>query len=127
MEITIGGDTVKIDISRVKGDAEAALEQYLQGEPVEFDHPVDLGDLSPFNRKILEEVRKIPYGETRTYQEVADMFGNPGAVQAIGQACKNNPVPIIIPCHRVVAEDGIGGYKYGEDVKRALLEMEDAL
>ncbi len=127
MEITINDGTVKIDISRVEGNAEAALERYLQGEPVEFDHDVDLGDLSPFNRQILEEIRDIPYGETRTYQEIADAFGNPGAVRAIGQACKNNPVPIIIPCHRVVEEDGIGGYKYGEDVKRALLEMEDAL
>ncbi|MDY6761770.1 MAG: methylated-DNA--[protein]-cysteine S-methyltransferase [Candidatus Nanohaloarchaea archaeon] len=127
MEVEINDGKVKIDVDRVEGNVEAALEQYLQGEPVVFDHEVDLQDLSPFNRKILEEIREIPYGETRTYGEVAEAFGNEGAVRAVAQVCADNPVPIIIPCHRVVAEDGLGGYKHGEDVKRALLEMEGAL
>ena len=66
----------------------------------------------------------IPYGQTRSYTAVAAHIGRRDAARAVANACNANPVPLVIPCHRVVAEDGIGGYAYGEDVKRHLLELE---
>ncbi|MDY6769103.1 MAG: methylated-DNA--[protein]-cysteine S-methyltransferase [Candidatus Nanohaloarchaea archaeon] len=127
MEFTIEGTAVTIERDRVRGNVEQELEQYLDGEPVTFDVDIDLADRSPFQRQVLQALRDIPYGETRTYKEIAEAIGNPGATQAVAQACKMNPAPVIIPCHRVVAEDGLGGYAYGEDVKQALLELEGAL
>jgi methylated-DNA-[protein]-cysteine S-methyltransferase len=104
--------------------------RYFAGEIADFsDYEVDLSDLTEFQRTVLEEVRKIPYGETRTYQELACRIGNEGAARAVGGAVAKNPYPIIIPCHRVVSSSGIGGFcgeTCGEKVelKRKMLEME---
>ncbi|MDY6769372.1 MAG: methylated-DNA--[protein]-cysteine S-methyltransferase [Candidatus Nanohaloarchaea archaeon] len=124
MQVDINGHTVTIADDRVRGSFQEQLQRYLAGEAVTFDHEIDLDDLSPFTSDILERVRAIPYGETRTYGDIAAAMGSPGAARAVAQACNQNPVPIVVPCHRVVAEDGLGGYRHGEDVKRALLELE---
>ena len=83
-----------------------------------------LQHLTPFQRLVLREVMKIPYGKTITYSQLARQIGHPGAVRAVGNALAKNPAPVIIPCHRVVAKNGLGGFSYGVDVKKQLLELE---
>jgi len=99
------------------------LERYFQGEVIDFSPACDISYLSPFEQKVLEETRKIKYGKTITYSELAEKTGS-RAVRAVGNALGKNPVPIIIPCHRVVAKKGIGGYSEGIDIKTTLLELE---
>lgn len=87
--------------------------------------PVDLSSISSFRRKVLEKCAEIPVGEIRPYGWIAREIGNPGAVRAVGTALGQNPVPVLIPCHRVVRTDGrIGSYAYGSPMKRRLLEHE---
>jgi len=98
------------------------LEAYFNGETIDFSvYPVRI-DASEFVTKVLKEVRKIPYGETITYKELAERVGS--SPRAVGQALKKNPVPIIVPCHRVVAKNGLGGFSSGVEVKRKLLKLE---
>jgi methylated-DNA-[protein]-cysteine S-methyltransferase len=90
---------------------------------------VDLSRVPPFNRRVYDLVRAIPPGRTRTYGEVAAELGEPGAAQAVGQAMGHNPVPIVVPCHRVVASGGrLGGFsaRGGNQTKRRMLEIEGA-
>ena len=94
-----------------------------------FGGPVDLSLVGPFERRVLEQLRRIPKGQVRTYRDIAREIGQPGATRAVGNACAKNPVPLIIPCHRVVRSDGgLGGYSLrgGVAVKRKLLEQEGA-
>lgn len=94
-----------------------------------FEGPVDLSLVGPFERRVLEQLRRIPKGQMRTYRDIAREIGQPGATRAVGNACAKNPVPLIIPCHRVVRSDGgLGGYSLrgGVAVKRKLLEQEGA-
>ena len=102
------------------------LDEYFAGERSRFTAPVDLdGVTAPFRRRVLETLRDdVGYGETVAYGELAAMAGRPGAARAVGSAMATNPVPILIPCHRVVAADGIGGYGCGLDRKRTLLALE---
>lgn len=87
--------------------------------------PIDLSDLGPFDRAVLEKAREIPPGEVRTYAWIAREIGRPGAVRAVGTALGQNPVPFLIPCHRVVRSDlSLGGYAFGPDLKRRLLAAE---
>lgn len=87
--------------------------------------PVDLSSIGEFQRKVLEKCAEIPPGEIRSYGWIAREVGNPGAVRAVGTALGRNPVPVLIPCHRVVRADGrIGNYAYGSPMKRELLEHE---
>jgi methylated-DNA-[protein]-cysteine S-methyltransferase len=84
---------------------------YLHGESKRIDIDVDLSGITPFQRRVLEETRKVPRGEVSTYAEIARRIGNPKAVRAVGQALRRNPVPIVVPCHRVISSDGsLGGY-----------------
>ncbi|TAN44463.1 MAG: methylated-DNA--[protein]-cysteine S-methyltransferase [Candidatus Methanoperedens sp.] len=99
------------------------LEEYFRGERTEFSCEVDLSNLSDFVRRVLEETRKIKYGTVVTYSDLSRRIGS-NAVRAVGGALGRNPVPIIIPCHRVVAKNGIGGYSCGVDMKIKLLELE---
>ena len=99
------------------------LERYFNGEKIGFSCEIDISNLSPFTQKVLCETRKIEYGRTITYSDLARRIGCRGA-RAIGRALASNPVPIIIPCHRVVAKNGIGGYSGGVDIKTRLLELE---
>lgn len=100
------------------------LEEYFAGERHQFD--LDLApDATPFQAQVLEALQHIPYGETRSYQDVAVAVGNPKAVRAVGGANGNNPIPIVIPCHRVVGSDGsLTGFGGGLDSKRFLLDLE---
>ena len=78
-----------------------------------------------FQQRVWQELQKIPRGSTRTYADVARRIGRPTAARAVARACATNPVAIVVPCHRVVREDGaLGGYAWGADRKRALLELE---
>ena len=99
------------------------LEEYFMGERREFSCEVDLTSQSDFTRRVLEETRKIAYGTTITYSELARRLGS-SAVRAVGGALSRNPVPIIIPCHRVVAKNSIGGFSCGVDMKIKLIEFE---
>ena len=99
------------------------LEEYFRGERTEFSCEIDLSGLSDFTRQVLDETRKIKYGTTITYSELAHRIGSK-AVRAVGGALSRNPVPIIVPCHRVVSKNGLGGYSAGVDVKKKLLELE---
>jgi methylated-DNA-[protein]-cysteine S-methyltransferase len=106
-------------------DVSYELKWYFKGEKIDFSCDVDLSRLSPFAQKVLEETRKIGYGKTITYSELAKNIGCKGA-RAVGRALAKNPIPIIIPCHRVVAKHGIGGYSAGLDIKTRLLKLEKA-
>ena len=105
------------------------LEDYFEGRRQEFDVPVDWSLTSPgFRSRALQAVARIPYGKTQTYAEVAKSAGNPRAFRAAGTACGVNPIPLIVPCHRVVQSGGgIGNYGGGPEMKRGLLELEGAL
>lgn len=104
--------------------------RYLSGEKVDFSsYDLDLSDLTSFQKAVLEETRKIPYGQTITYGQLAIRIGKKGAAMAVGHALSKNPYPIIIPCHRVVSSCGIGGYcaqTEGKmiETKKRLLEIE---
>lgn len=102
----------------------AQLREYLAGQRRRFELALDLRGTA-FQRAVWEALRDIPYGETRTYGEVAEAAGNGRAVRAAGAACGANPVAIVVPCHRVVASGGgLGGYSGGLELKRRLIELE---
>jgi AraC family transcriptional regulator, regulatory protein of adaptative response / methylated-DNA-[protein]-cysteine methyltransferase len=106
------------------GSAIAAILAYLEGSAPHLDLPVDIR-ATAFQRRVWEELRRIPYGETRSYAEIAQAVGAPAAVRAVGRACATNPVALIVPCHRVVRGDGsLSGYRWGLARKQALLERE---
>ncbi len=102
------------------------LNAYLNGKLTRFTVRLDLRR-EGFARKALQRVKAIPYGKTRTYGEIAAALGNPNAARAVGGANGSNPIPIFIPCHRVVAAGGLGGYGGGIEMKRALLKLEGAI
>jgi methylated-DNA-[protein]-cysteine S-methyltransferase len=119
-------------VGTVRDDAALAkvrdqVTRYLDGEPVTFTVPLDLSGVAPFFRRVLEACLMIPRGETRSYAWLAAQAGSPAAVRATGQAMARNPIPLIIPCHRVVGSDGgLHGYGGGLEMKRRLLGMEGA-
>lgn len=101
------------------------LRIYFGGHKADFPDELDLSRATAFQRKVWEVTRLIPYGKTRTYGWVANQIGQPKAMRAVGQALSRNPLPIIIPCHRVIASDGkLGGFTGGLDMKRSLLSLE---
>lgn len=103
------------------------LDDLIAGRTRAFDGPLDLVLARGFSRSVVERLREIPYGETRSYAEVAAAAGSPRAVRAVGTACRRNPLPIAIPCHRVVRSDGaLGQYVGGIEAKRRLLDIEAA-
>jgi len=105
------------------------LEEYFEGKRDHFDVPVDWSLTSAgFRSRALHAVARIPYGRTKTYAEIAKAAGNDRAFRAAGTACGRNPIPLIVPCHRVVQSGGgIGNYGGGPEMKRALLDLEGAL
>ena len=106
-------------------DLQERLQAYFSGLRVDFPDELDLSGATPFQRQVWQAARHIPYGATRSYQWVASHIGKPGAARAVGQALGKNPLPIIVPCHRVVASSGeLGGFTGGIEVKKQLLEME---
>jgi methylated-DNA-[protein]-cysteine S-methyltransferase len=101
------------------------LAEYFQGKRRRFEFPVDLRGITGFQRRVLQAARRIPFGESCCYGDVAKRVGHPNAQRAVGSALGKNPVAIVIPCHRVVASGGrIGGYTGGLDIKRTLMEIE---
>ena len=101
------------------------LDEYFTGRRHDFQTPVDLQLITGFRREVLDLLPSIPYGQTRSYADLAAQAGRPTAVRAVGSACGHNPVPIVVPCHRVVRSDGsLGGYLGGLAAKQALLTLE---
>ena len=137
-----GAEITKSRIARNSGGQEAStpppriaeiigrVQRHLRGELQDFrDVAVDLGGAEPFSRRVYEAAREILAGQTRTYGELASILGEPNAAQAVGQALGNNPIPLIIPCHRVLAAAGkLGGFSAhgGQTTKTRLLEIEGA-
>jgi methylated-DNA-[protein]-cysteine S-methyltransferase len=106
------------------------LDEYLRGERKAFHLPIDWSLLRPFQIQVLQIVFTIPYGSTRTYGEIAHDIGNPNAARAVGRANATNPMPLVIPCHRVIGSDGkLRGYGGGEGLstKEWLLQLEGAV
>jgi AraC family transcriptional regulator of adaptative response/methylated-DNA-[protein]-cysteine methyltransferase len=101
-----------------------AIVHHLAGTNPNLDLPTDVA-ATAFQRRVWEELRTIPPGTTRTYSEVARSIGRPSATRAVARACATNPASIVVPCHRVVRRDGaLGGYRWGLDRKKSLLERE---
>ena len=104
----------------------AEVLAHLSGHKPHLDLPTDV-QATAFQRRVWEELRHIPYGTTRTYTQVARAIGKPAAVRAVARACATNPVSVVVPCHRVVRQDGnLAGYRWGISRKQALLEHEAA-
>jgi O-6-methylguanine DNA methyltransferase len=106
-------------------EAQNQLDAYFAGKRRTFELELDLRG-TPFQRKVWNELLRIPYGETRSYKQVAEAIGHPLAVRAVGMANHHNPVSIIVPCHRVIGSDGrLTGYGGGLHIKTYLLELEE--
>jgi methylated-DNA-[protein]-cysteine S-methyltransferase len=106
-------------------EARRELDLYFEGKLTEFDLPLDWQLSRDFRRRALRAIDRIPYGKTRSYTEIARSAGNERAVRAAGSACGSNPIPIVVPCHRVLRTGGgLGGYGGGLPMKQALLELE---
>ena len=104
---------------------ESELREYFAGKRETFDVPIKFAG-TEFQESVWKVIASIPFGKTISYGEIGDRIKKPNAARAIGNACGNNPIPIIVPCHRVLASDGkLGGYSSGLDNKRALLDLEN--
>ncbi len=104
--------------------ASKQLLEYFRGKRKSFDFKIDLRKTGFYRKALLQGVSKIPYGETRSYGDIAKKVGSPRAARAVGTANSTNPLPFVIPCHRVVASNGLGGYGGGLPMKRKLLRLE---
>jgi methylated-DNA-[protein]-cysteine S-methyltransferase len=121
-------DGLSEDIALLKGPFKNELDAYFNGDLKEFNQKIKFVSGTDFERKAWLALREIPYGETRPYKWLAERIGSPKAVRAVGRALKKNPLPIILPCHRVIASDGsIGGFSCGIEIKKWLLRHEGAL
>lgn len=104
--------------------AACQLQEYLRGDRQDFSLPLALQG-TPFQQRVWQALLQIPYGQTRTYGQIAQMIGSPKACRAVGMANHNNPVAIVVPCHRVIGADGsLTGYSAGVSLKKKLLELE---
>lgn len=123
--LKLGGQPVRA--SQPVAAAAQQVRLYLLGDTQAVNLAVDLSHLTPFQQRVLQETRNVPRGQVRTYMQIANRIGNPKAVRAVGQALRHNPIPIVVPCHRVVASDGsLGGYggKLRDARKLSLLKLE---
>ena len=119
---TFGLRVLRAPIDEVRRE----LDEYFEGRRTEFDVALDLR-VAPFYEQVLRELARVPYGRTTTYGTLAATVGRPRAARAVGTVMHNNPIPIVLPCHRVVGANGsLTGYGGGLHVKRALLELEGA-
>jgi len=111
---------------KILSDCIKQLDEYFAGRRKRFDVPLDLRNGTDFYREVWRLVQSIPYGRTRSYSTIAETLGRPHASRAVGQANGRNPIPIIIPCHRVIGKNGgLTGYAYGLEMKEALLSIEN--
>ncbi len=129
LESALQKEYPRAEIRRDRNGLEGWMQKilaHLRGQEPHLDLPTDV-QATAFQRHVWEELRRIPYGATRTYSEVARAIGRPTAIRAVARACATNPVSVVVPCHRVVREDGkLAGYRWGLDRKRTLLEHESA-
>lgn len=130
LETALRKEYPRAEIHRDRNGLEGWIDKilaHLRGQEPHLDLPTDV-QATAFQRRVWEELRRIPYGATRTYSEVARAIGRPSAIRAVARACATNPVSVVVPCHRVVREDGnLAGYRWGLERKRALLESESTL
>ena len=113
---------------RPTDDARRQLDEYFAGKRHEFDLPIDLRPTREFAHAVLDQLARVPYGEVTTYGALATKAGRPRAARAVGTVMNRNPVPIVLPCHRVVGSTGaLVGYGGGLDRKRQLLQLEGAI
>jgi O-6-methylguanine DNA methyltransferase len=118
-----GGALCRVNLpAEVPENFDCATLRDLCGQLAAF--PLSFSDGGPFARKVWEQMRRIPWGSALTYRELGEAIGSPLASRAIGQACGKNPLPIVVPCHRVIAETGPGGFSLGLAWKHKLLELE---
>lgn len=109
-------------------DCVQQLDAYFKGTQKEFDLKLDWSGAPEFHKAVWAELIKIPYGRTTSYSAIAEKLGDVKAMRAVGMANRNNPIPIIVPCHRVIAKNGeLQGYYYGLEMKRKLLELENPM
>lgn len=121
-----GDSTPPVALETLQAAAEQ-LQAYFAGRLREFDLPLDLTGLTPFQRRVLEACAGLAYGATASYGELARRAGHPGAARAVGQVMAHNRLPLVVPCHRVVASGGgLGGYGLGLPLKQALLAFEQS-
>jgi AraC family transcriptional regulator of adaptative response/methylated-DNA-[protein]-cysteine methyltransferase len=129
LQTTLRNEYPRAQISRDRNALEGwvgKILEHLRGREPNLDLPTDV-QATAFQRRVWEELRKIPYGTTRTYSQVARAIGKPKAIRAVARACATNPVSVLVPCHRVVREDGkLAGYRWGVERKQTLLEHESA-
>jgi AraC family transcriptional regulator of adaptative response/methylated-DNA-[protein]-cysteine methyltransferase len=129
LEAALKKEYPRAEVRRNRNGLEGRVDKilgHLRGQEPNLDLPTDV-QATAFQRRVWEELRKIPYGSTRTYSQVARSIGKPAAVRAVARACAANPVSVVVPCHRVVRADGsLSGYRWGADRKRELLERESA-
>jgi len=117
-----------LESARASDEVRRELDQYFAGERTRFDVAVDRRLIGDFARKVLGATARVPFGRTTTYGEVATKIGSPRAARAVGNALGSNPIPIVIPCHRVLRSGGaLGGYGGGVDRKQRLLRLEGAI
>ena len=117
-----------LESAAVTADWRRELEEYFDGQRIRFGLRVDRRLLSPFVRRVMDETARVPFGRTTTYGAVAGRIGHPRAARAVGTALGSNPIPVVLPCHRVLRAGGsLGGYAGGLDRKTILLSLEGAL
>jgi methylated-DNA-[protein]-cysteine S-methyltransferase len=109
--------------SPVMKKAAKQIDEYLTGKRKVFDVPLSFSG-TDFQMSVWDDLRNIPYGKTTSYMDIAKRIGRPNAYRAVGNACGANPIPLIIPCHRVIASNGLGGFLGGLAMKKKLLEIE---
>jgi methylated-DNA-[protein]-cysteine S-methyltransferase len=120
---TFGARILRVPLDEVRRE----LDEYFAGDRTAFDLPLDLR-VAPFHEQVLRELGRVPYGATTTYGTLAARVGQPRAARAVGTVMNRNPLPIVLPCHRVVGANGaLTGYAGGLDRKRALLALEGVL
>lgn len=101
------------------------MEQYCSKKQPEIVLPIQLDHLPPYTKFVLNALRQIPFGNTVSYKQLAEKTGNPKGARAVGNACGRNPFLLVVPCHRVLATNGLGGFASGLDIKRELLAFEE--
>ncbi|MDA8019053.1 MAG: methylated-DNA--[protein]-cysteine S-methyltransferase [Thermoanaerobaculia bacterium] len=111
------------EVLRLAEEARRQILDFLEGERHVFDLPFQLAG-SPFQQQVLRKMSRVAFGRRITYGDLAKQVGDPGASRAVGAVCGANPVPLVVPCHRIVARDGLGGFGGGLDMKRWLLTYE---